>query len=63
MRAFMRGSGRRRAHAAKLRNIRRMRILLVPLLFAVAVVAMLAVLATPPEAVPANGTMAAATHR
>lgn len=57
------GSGRRRSHAAKLRNIQRMRILLVPLLFAFAVVAMLGVLATPPEAVPANGTMAGATHR
>jgi hypothetical protein len=40
-----------------------MRILLVPLLLAFAVMAMLAVLATPPEAVPANGSIAVAAHR
>jgi hypothetical protein len=40
-----------------------MRILLVPLLFAFAAVAMLAVLATPPEADPAPGPIAGMAHR
>jgi hypothetical protein len=40
-----------------------MRILLVPLLFAFAVVVALAVLATPPKAIPANGIASDLAHR